>query len=32
LLFNGILAILGIDAHQVLGAWPTPEVSTDAES
>ena len=29
-LVNGIFAILGIEALQVLGVWPTPEVSTDA--
>lgn len=26
---NGILAILGIDALQSMGAWPTPEASPD---
>lgn len=30
LLVNGILAILGIEALQALGVWPTPEAPPDA--
>ncbi len=29
-LVNGILAILGIEAVQALGVWPTPEAPPDA--
>ena len=29
-LVNGILAILGIEALQALGVWPTPEAPPDA--
>ena len=29
-LVNGILAILGIEALQKLGVWPTPEASPNA--
>jgi hypothetical protein len=29
-LVNGILAILGIEALQGLGVWPTPEATPDA--
>jgi hypothetical protein len=29
-LVNGLLAILGIEALQALGAWPTPEATPDA--
>ena len=31
-LVNGILAILGIEALQDLGVWPTPEASPNARS
>ena len=30
MLVNGILAILGIEALQGLGVWPTPEATPDA--
>lgn len=29
-LVNGILAILGIEALQAIGVWPTPEASSGA--
>jgi hypothetical protein len=29
-LINGLLAILGIEALQSLGLWPTPEATPDA--
>lgn len=29
-LVNGILAILGIEALQTMGVWPTPEASPNA--
>ena len=29
-LVNGVLAILGIEALQALGVWPTPEAPHDA--
>jgi hypothetical protein len=30
-LVNGILAILGIEALQGLGVWPTPEATPDSQ-